>query len=261
MSNELQDARALVTGAASGIGRAIAVAFAREGATVAVHARDADRARETLEEISQAGGKAFPIAADLSDSLQIEKMCAAAIDRLGGIDIVVNNAGVAAMARVVDMEESLWDQTMTINLKAPFLVSKHTMPQMLEQKHGGSLLFIASTNGKTADAEWTAYNSSKHGLLGFAKCLAAEMGPEGIRVNAICPGWIETKMATDLHKTLAEQSGKPFAEIYDESMRFNMMSALIPSQDIADMAVYLSGARGRYITGQAINVDAGLCYW
>ena len=185
-------------------------------------------------------------------------MCKAAIERLGGIDVVVNNAGVADVKKVVDMDEAMWDWIMAVNLKAPYLVSKHTLPTMIEQGAGGVQLFNASTNAKTADAEWTAYNTTKHGLVGFVRCLAAEVGEHDIRVNAICPGWIETKMAVALHEDMARGLGEPYEKVYDESMRTNMLSALIPPTAIAEMAVYLAGDPGRYVTGQAINVCAGL---
>ncbi len=254
----LEGKRALVTGAASGIGKAIAEAYAREGATVAVHARSEARAAETLEAIKGAGGDAFAVAADLTDPAAIKEMCAHAIERLGGIDIVMSNAGVADYKKVVDMDEAMWDWIMDVNLKAPFLVSKHTLPAMLAQGTGGVQLFNASTNAKTADAEWSAYNTTKHGLVGFVRCLAAEVGGDNIRVNAICPGWIETKMAVELHESIAKDLGEPYDKVYDESMRTNMMGALIPPTAIADMAVYLAGEPGRYVTGQAINVCAGL---
>ncbi len=181
-----------------------------------------------------------------------------AIDTLGGIDIVVNNAGVADYDKVVDMDEAMWDRIMEVNLKAPFLVSKYTLPAMIEQGAGGVQLFNASTNAKTADAEWTAYNTSKHGLVGFVRRLAAEVGSHDIRVNAICPGWIESKMAVELHHDLARDLDEPYDKVYDESMRTNMLGALIPPTAIAEMAVYLAGEPGRYVTGQAINVCAGL---
>ncbi|MBT5676903.1 MAG: SDR family oxidoreductase, partial [Rhodospirillaceae bacterium] len=177
---------------------------------------------------------------------------------LGGIDIVMNNAGVGDYKKVVDMEESFWDNIMDVNLKAPFLVSKFTLPAMIEQGTGGVQLFNASTNAKTADAEWTAYNTTKHGLVGFVRCLAAEVGPEGIRVNAICPGWIDTKMAVDLHHEFAKDMKEPYEKVFDESMRLNMLSEIIPAQAVADMAVFLAGPGGTYVTGQAINVCAGL---
>lgn len=257
MTGILTGKRAMVTGAASGIGRAIAEAYAREGAQVAVQARSEARAAETLAAIEAAGGSGFAVAADLTDSSAIESMCGEAIERLGGIDIVMNNAGVADYAKVVDMEESFWDNVMDVNLKAPFLVSKFTLPAMIEQKSGVQL-FNASTNAKTADAEWTAYNTTKHGLVGFVRCLAAEVGGQGIRVNAICPGWVDTKMAVELHEDFAKDMNEPYDKVFDESMRLNMLSEIIPPQAIADMAVYLAGPGGKYVTGQAINVCAGL---
>src|SRR5688572_3167589 len=200
MESGLSGKRALVTGASRGIGQAVAQALATEGVMVAVHARTAARAKETLDVIKTAGGRAFAVEADLEKPEEIRSMCEQAIRQLGGIDIVVNNAGVADLGSVTEMDERLWDSTMNVNLKAPFLVCKHTLPTMIDQKKGGSVLFTSSTNGKTADANWSAYNASKHGLIGLMRCLAAELGPHNIRVNAVCPGWAETKMAEDLHR-------------------------------------------------------------
>lgn len=258
MTGKLAGKRALVTGAASGIGKSIAESYAREGAVVAVQARSIERSAETLKSITEEGGEAFAVAADLTDTGEIEAMCQQAIERLGGIDIVMNNAGVGEYKKVVDMEESFWDRIMDVNLKAPFLVSKYTLPAMIEQGAGGVQLFNASTNAKTADADWTAYNATKHGLVGFVRCLAAEVGPQGIRVNAICPGWIDTKMAVELHEDFAREMKEPYEKVYDESMRLNMLSEIIPPQAVADMAVFLAGEGGTYVTGQAINVCAGL---
>jgi NAD(P)-dependent dehydrogenase (short-subunit alcohol dehydrogenase family) len=261
MKTGLQGKRALVTGAASGIGKAVACALAAEGVTVAVHARSEARAAETLQSIKSAGGNAVAVAADMERAEEIEAMCKQAIGKLGGIDIVVNNAGVADMSSVPDMDERLWDWIMNVNLKAPFLVCKHTLPTMIRQATGGSVLFTSSTNGKTADADWSAYNASKHGVIGFMRCLAAEVGKNNIRVNAVCPGWVATKMADELHHKMADGAKRQFEQVYDESMRFNMLRSLIPAEDEADMYVYLASNRGRNITGQSINVCAGLCYW
>ena len=136
MDCQLAGKRALVTGAASGIGKAIALALAREGATVATHARTAEKCAGTIDEIEAAGGKAFSVAADLTDSGAIAAMCADAIERLGGIDIVVNNAGVCDLGKVEEMEESFWDWVIDTNLKAPFLVTKHTVPTLKQQGTG-----------------------------------------------------------------------------------------------------------------------------
>lgn len=261
MAQRLAGKRALVTGAASGMGRAMAESFAREGAVVAVHARSHKRAAETIAAINKAGGKAFAVAADLAVGEEIRAMCAAAIEGLGGLDIVVNNAGVVDSAKVVDMTEAMWDWTMAVNLKAPFLVSKYTLPAMLAANKGGSVIFNASTNGKTADAEWTAYNSSKHGVIGFMRCLAAEVGKAQIRVNAICPGWIETPLAHNILDKIAGETGQESGRYYDSTMRTNMMGTLLPASSAADLALFLASDEGRYITGQAINLCAGLCTW
>ncbi len=262
MARRLEGRRAIVTGASSGIGKATAIALAREGAKVAVHGRKIATAQPVVDEIARDGGKAFACAADLREPAQIEAMCQSALGGLGGgIDIVVNNAGIAAMGNVVDFAQDDWDEIMAVNLRAPFLVAKHMLKPMLAAGAGGSVIFNASTNGKTADASWTAYNASKHGLLGLMKCLAAEVGPNGIRVNAVCPGWIETKMATDLHREMAAASGQPYESFYDSSMRFNMLKALIPASSVADAVVFLVSDEARHISGQSLNVCAGLCYF
>ena len=220
MDHGLEGKRALVTGAGSGIGLAIAEALAREGATVALHGRNLERTAQVRRTIEAANGRAISVAADLLHPAEIKAMCADTLARLGGIDIIVNNAGT-----------------------------------------GGCILFNASTSGKSADAKWTAYNASKHAVLQFMKCLAMEVGERDIRVNAICPGWAESKMASAaIHKT-AENKGEDFNTAYKRTMCDNMLGALIGPESLADMAVYLAGRHGRYITGQAINVCGGVNYY
>ena len=261
MDHGLEGKRALVTGAGSGIGLAIAEALAREGAVVALHGRDLERTAELRQSIESAGGKAVSVAADLLESGEIKAMCGDVLTRLGGIDIIVNNAGWADFAEVPDMAEEMWDRIMDTNVKAPYLVSRHLLPAMLEQKSGGSIIFNASTSGKSADAEWTAYNASKHAVLQFMKCLAMEVGEQDIRVNAICPGWAESKMASAAIEKIAQQNEEDFEDTYERTMRGNMLGALIGPESLADMTVYLAGRHGRYITGQAINVCGGVNYY
>ena len=262
MDGQLTEKRALVTGAASGMGRAIAETFAREGATVAVHARNEERAKETINSIIEFGGKAIAAPADLSDMKEIQSMCREAIDNLGGIDIVVNNAGVYDYASVVDMSEETWDWIIDIDLKAPFLISKYILPGMIEQGTGGRMIFISSTGGKEAEPLFSAYNTAKHGLIGFAKCLAAEVGEKGITVNTICPGWVDTKMAVDYHTRWSKQEGLSYEKYWEESMaKTNMLNVILQPEDIANFALYLASEKARYITAQAINVCGGICYW
>ncbi len=261
MDHGLDGKRALVTGAGSGIGLAIAEALAREGAIVALHGRDLERTAELRQSIEAAGGSAISVAADLLDPAEIKAMCADTLTRLGGIDIVVNNAGLADFAPVPEMDEEMWDRIMDTNVKAPYLISRHLLPAMLDAGEGGVILYNASTCGKAADANWTAYNSSKHAVLQFMKCLAMEVGEQNIRVNAICPGWAESKMARAALRKTAEVRGEDVEETYQNTMRGNMLGALIGPESLADMAVYLSGRHGRYITGQAINVCGGVNYY
>lgn len=261
MSKELEGKRALVTGAASGMGRAIALAFAGEGAVVAAHARSMDAASSVVDEIQQAGGTALAVAADLTDSDAVADCCEQAVAALGGIDIVVNNAGAVSKGSLTETNNEDWDRLMQVNLKTPFLVSKYLVPEMRKNSAGGRLIFNSSVGAKLADPTGSAYNASKAGLLGFVRCLAAEVGADRITVNAICPGWVDTPMAVDLHREMhASSSDSGFDEFYDASIRSNMLNARLAPENIADFAVFLASDKGKYITAQAINVCAGLCY-
>jgi NAD(P)-dependent dehydrogenase (short-subunit alcohol dehydrogenase family) len=262
MTRDLDGKRALVTGASSGIGQAIALALAAQGASVALHARTAEKAATTLGAITRTGGNAFALAADMTRSTEIEAMCKAALDRLGGLDIVVNNAGFFGYSAVTDMSEAFWDAMMDVDLKAPFLVTKYTLPALHDAAPGSSLLFMASSSSRTADAKFACYNAAKHGLLGFARSLAAEAGARGVRVNALCPGWIETKMASEFYETWPGEKPADFATFRETEMAgTNMLKRVGQAEDIAAMAAYLASEKGRFITGQAIGICGGLAYW
>jgi NAD(P)-dependent dehydrogenase (short-subunit alcohol dehydrogenase family) len=253
----LSGKRALVTGAARGIGARTAEMLVREGARVAVHARRRDQLEAISASIRALGGDAVCVTGDLREAKSIAKFCAAAIDGLGGIDIVVNNAGVAAHGPVVALEEAEWNKVMDVNLKAPFLVTQHTLPTMITQGTGGAFVFNASSSARMAQAERSVYNATKAGLVGFTRCLAEEVGPHGITANAVCAGWIATEMAVELHQRMAQESGVPFEQLYDEGMRVNAMRAIIPPEDVADMIVFLAGPGARHVTAQSIYVCAG----
>ena len=261
MNAELSGKRALVTGTASGIGRAIAVAFAREGATVAVHTRSLEPAEELVNEIEQSGGRAVAVAADLTDVSAIPSLCKQTIEHLNGIDIVVNNAGAVGKASLAGTSEEDWDTMMQVNLKTPFLISKCLVPEMKKNPDGGRLIFNSSIGAKLPDPLGSAYNASKAGLLGFVRCLAAELGADGITVNAICPGWVDTPMASRLHEEMYPPDADiSFEQFFDDAMRANMLKARITPENIAEFAVYLASDKGRFMTAQTINVCAGNCY-
>jgi len=257
MDTNLNGKRALVTGAASGIGRDIAEAFAREGARVAVHGRTTERLAETLQSIEAAGGEAFAVTADLSNADDIEAMCAQTLEVLGGLDILVNNAGVSSLAPLAEMPTETFDSIIDINLKAPFLVTRPLLPALRQSGQGASIIFISSIAANAVAAEWGIYSASKAGLNAMMRCLADEMSGAGVRVNAICPGWVETKMATGLHEGMANASGGDYDALYQQSMRGNMLGALLTPDTIGDMAVYLASERGRFITAQTLHICGG----
>lgn len=258
MNIDLSDKRALVTGASSGIGAAVAEGFAAAGAYVAVHARTLDKAGSTVEHINTAGGRAFAVAADLEESSAVGAMCDAAIRELGGIDIVMNNAGFYTPMEAITTSEDTWRKTMAINLSAPSQIAKLTVPVMIEQGSGGRQLFTSSVSAKMAEVEGSAYCASKAGINALVRCLALEVGKHGITVNSICPGWVDTPMARRTFGDMLEE-GQSFDELYHRGMSENPLNAVIKPTDIANLAAYLASELGRCITGQSINVCAGLC--
>ncbi|HEX4241322.1 MAG TPA: SDR family NAD(P)-dependent oxidoreductase [Steroidobacteraceae bacterium] len=251
--------RVLITGAASGIGAATAVAFAARGARVAIHARRKEQLADTAARIDARGAPAALVQADLREGKAIASMAAEAADALGGIDILVNNAGMAARATVLEMEESLWDAVVDTNLKAAWLLSKAVLPVMRDGE--GRLIFVSSISAKLAEAEASAYSAAKAGLLGFMRCLAMEVAPRRMTANAVCPGWVDTPMAQNAWKRFADEHGKPFEEVYDAGIRKNPLEARIQPEDVAAVTLMLASPEGRFITGQAINVCGGECYW
>ena len=257
METSLQGRRALVTGAASGIGAAIAEAFAREGAHVAVHARSDERARPTVAAIEAAGGRAFAAAADLRDRAAIGAMCETAIERLGGLDILVNNAGTFIRKPVAEMDLADWDSMVETNLTAAFLATQASLPAIRASGGGASVIFVSSIAAGAYSAGWGTYAMTKNGLNAFMHCLADELGGSGVRVNAICPGWVETKMAQDAHRGLAADLGLDYETHYAQNMRANMLGALVTTDSVADMAVFLASERGRHITAQELTVCGG----
>ena len=242
---DLSGRKALVTGAGGGIGQSIVAALKAQRATVA----GTDWIACTQSDISIVG--------DLTDPAFCDGLPQAAAQQLGGLDIVINNAGIAAHGPVVDLEEEEWDQVMDVNLKAPFLVTQHTLPAMIAQGTGGAYVFNASSAARMAQAERSIYNATKAGLVGFTRCPAEEVGPHGITANAVCAGWIATEMAVELHQQMAEENGVPFEQLYDEGMRVNAMRAIIPPEDVAEMMVFLAGPGARHVTAQSIYVCAG----
>jgi NAD(P)-dependent dehydrogenase (short-subunit alcohol dehydrogenase family) len=252
----LADQVALVTGSSRGIGRAIAIAFAAEGAGVVLTGRDAAELASAREEIERAGGRCAAIVADLSERGAARTVFDAAIAAMGRIDILVNNAGIGSSADprpVVEFDDEFWERTLYVNLTVPYLLSKYAVGPMLERRHG-RIIAVASIAGKIGTFYGAAYSASKHGLLGLTRTLAIETASQGVTVNAICPGPVRTR-TNDGHSAFhANRLGKPMAE-YEAGL--TPIGRRLDPEEIAGLAVYLAGPEARAVTGQAINVDGG----
>jgi len=248
---------ALITGASRGIGRAIARGYAREGAAIAVTARDAAELQSLVGEVQQGGGKAVAIPADLGDAAAPAQVIRHVLESLGTIDILVNNAGIGGSAGpspIVDFDDALWYKTLALNLTAPYLLTKAVLPVLLAKKWG-RIINIASINGKIPSIHAVAYTASKHGLLGLTRTVALEVARDGITVNAICPGPVRTQMNDRRLEYDAKRLGLSFTEL---ESRLTPIGRRLDPDEIVPMAVLLASEESAAITGQAFNVCGGI---
>jgi 3-hydroxybutyrate dehydrogenase len=248
---------ALVTGGGRGIGRAIAVALAREGARVAVTARTDAELQEVVATIQGKGGEALAVTADLSERSACQRVVKAVQEQWGPIEILVNNAGIGSSANprpVVDFDDDFWELTLRLNLTAPYLLSKAVLPAMLKARWG-RIINIASINSKIGALHGAAYAASKHGLLGLTRTLALEVARDGITVNAICPGPVHTVMNDRRVAYDAERLGVSFEK---QEQSLTPIGGRLEPEEIAPMAVFLASDDARMVTGQAYNVCGGV---
>ena len=253
----LQNKVALVTGAGRGIGRAIALAFAKEGAKVVVTARSTGELEEVVAGIASAGGTALALPADLTERSVAAKLVAQVASQLGPVEILVNNAGIgsSAMPRpVVEFDDSFWDLSLAVNLTAPYLLCKAVLPEMLARNYG-RIITVASIAGKIGTLHGAAYSASKHGVLGLTRTLALEVAANGITVNAICPGPVHTRMNDRRIEYDAARRGVSFEE--QERIQTPLGRRLQPDE-ISPLAVYLASEQAGAVTGQAYNVCGGV---
>lgn len=247
--NELTGKVAIVTGASTGIGRAAAMALAAEGAVVVVSDIDRDRGEDVARAIIDKGGQALFVAADVSDDAQVAALVAQAVDHFGGLDLAYNNAGIEGVqAPTADCTPENWHRTLAVNLTGVWSCMRHEIPRMLE-RGGGSIVNCSSVAGLVGFANIPAYTASKHGVVGLTKTAALEYAEQGIRVNAICPGVIDTEM---VERFIGGQ-----AEAREAMTAMQPVNRLGRPEEIADAVVWLCSDRSTFVTGQAIAVDGG----
>jgi 3-hydroxybutyrate dehydrogenase len=255
---KLSNRIALITGGGRGIGRAIALAFAREGARVAVAARTAEQVEHVAQEIeTEVGTKALALVCDVSNRASVEKLFVDARADLGrDPDILVNNAGMAESAPLLKTDDELWHRLLAVNLSGTFYCTRAALPAMLGNGWG-RIINVASIAGKTGAPYIAAYSASKHGVLGLTRSVALEVASKGITANAICPGYVDTDMTTRGIENITKKTGRPAEEALDAIKKMSPQNRLVTSDEVAALALLLASEEGRGINGQAINVDGG----
>jgi 3-oxoacyl-[acyl-carrier protein] reductase len=246
MSGILENTTAIVTGAGRGIGRAIAMKFAAAGATVYCLSRTEANAAAVAAEITDAGGKAHPMAVDVADAGAIEACAAAILKEAGSVDILVNNAGITRDGLLMRMSDEDWDIVLQTNLKGAFLWTRALTRPFMKQRRG-AIINIASVVGLVGNAGQANYAASKAGLIGLTKSTAKELASRGIRANVIAPGFIRTDMTDALDQ-----------KIIDGVKQQIPLGDFGTPGNIADAALFLAGPTGAYITGQVLTVDGGM---
>jgi len=252
MSGELSGQAAIVTGGASGIGRATVFGLLQTGAAVAVVDRDEAGANAVAEQGRQAGGNAFALPVDLADTKQIPAVVTRVIQQLGRIDILVNAAGVTGRFQtLLEFDEANWDFVHTVNLKAPMLLMKHVAQHMIERGGGGRIVNISSSSAFRARNSPLAYASAKAALVQLTRSAAAELGPHNINVNAVAPGITATGMTQVLGDAEALQ------RVASSGPLENLFHRVSQPEDVAAAIVFLCLPSSRQITGQTIHTSAG----
>ena len=253
MAGTLEGKVALVTGAGSGIGRASALTFAREGAKVVVADVNAQGGEETVSKINESGGESIFVHADVSSAVDVEAMVAKTVEAYGRLDFAHNNAGIATQGRgglTHEFPEDLWDRMIDVNLKGVWLCMKYEIPQMLEQG-GGAIVNTASVAGLVGSlAALSAYSASKHGVVGLTKTAALEYAQQGIRVNCVCPGMIRSPMTEPRLDADPEHEQRMIAR--------HPIGRIGEPPEVAEAVVWLCSDAASFVTGHPMVVDGGL---
>jgi D-sorbitol dehydrogenase (acceptor) len=253
----LLDKVAIVTGAGSGIGRAVALRYAGEGARVVAADRDAAAAAQTATDIGAESGEALAFAVDVTDQAAVAAMVAAAVERFGDIDILFNGAGVVRLGRLLDIGEADWDFVFDVNCKGTLWCAQAVARRMIEQGRGGKIVNVASQAGRRGEAHVLAYCASKAAVISMTQSMALALAPHRINVNAIAPGVVDTPMWEVVDRQFAEVEGIPLGAARSRAEDAVPLGRFGTPQDMTGAAVFLASADADYVTQQTLNVDGG----
>jgi 3-hydroxybutyrate dehydrogenase len=255
---KLKNKVAIITGAASGIGKEIAMEFAREGAKVCIADLMLDAANATANEINQAGGAAMAVAMNVTDEAQVDAGVAATVAKFGGVDILLSNAGVQIISPLVDFKFDDWKKMLAIHLDGAFLTTRACMREMVKAGRGGTILYMGSVHSHLASPLKAPYVAAKHGLIGLAKVVAKEGAKDKIRSNVICPGFVRTPLVDKQIPEQAKSLGISEADVIKNVMLKDTVDGEFTTvQDVAGTAVFLAAFPTNALTGQSITVSHG----
>jgi len=252
----LKDKVALVTGSGRGIGFAIARHLAKEGARVALCDIDGELAAKAADALRQEGFEALSYKVDVTDTPAIEAMVEDIVAQWGGIDILVNNAGVILVKKVLDITDEEWDWVFRVNVRGTFACSR-IVGRHMASRGGGVIINASSNSGKTPGRFQAAYAASKFAVVGLTQALAMELGPYNIRVNAYCPGIVETDMWDYIDERLAELTNTPVGQARRETVSQIPLGRAANEEDVAKVVVFLASDDSTYMTGQSLNICGG----
>jgi meso-butanediol dehydrogenase / (S,S)-butanediol dehydrogenase / diacetyl reductase len=252
---------AIVTGGGGGIGRAISLRLAGDGAGVAVADLSAENARRVADEIAAGGGQALSVAVDVTRKADVERMVQETVAHFGDLHILVNNAGIGLVARLMDTDETAWNAVMDANAKSVLLCSQAAARHMISHGHGGRIINNASGAGKIApgrDTPLGAYAASKHAAIALTKQMGLELAAHGILVNAVCAGIVDTPMWDLIDREVAAMEGVPIGSVKARAVAGIPVGRIQRPEDVANMVAFLASPEASYITAQALNVCGGI---